>query len=84
MMDDAKLVTAKWLESVGFVHDQPSVSYPRKRCGAFDSIRVDVTFEGRWRKPTLWVLDEEVKVGKVTRGDVRRLCAALGSPLESK
>lgn len=76
--DDARLVDEEWLRSMGF-HDD-SMSRDQRRYEIISGVRiVSNACAGGWEPFLLWAgtgVCHEKK--NVTRGDVRRLLAALG------
>lgn len=72
--DDSESVTFEWLESIGFYRDGTHIDDPLTCCESAIYLSPDHNDE------TVWVVFVEVyELGHVkTRGDVRRLLAALG------
>lgn len=72
--DDGEPVTAEWLESIGFYRDGVHPDDP------FTCRESSIYLSPKYDDEKLWVVFVEVyELGKSkTRGDVRRLLAALG------
>lgn len=79
--DDCESVTEDWLRSVGAVHDEHPIKWTFQRKDAMD-IGLWHVYDG-WKAMLLhtehW--SSCIVRGIKTRGDVRRLCAALNIPL---
>ncbi len=81
--DEDESVTREWCRAAGMMSKCGNVSYPRivSKFG----ISIDVTgsaYINNQDYTCLWCEDVEVKIGNVTRGDVRLLCNALGIELK--
>jgi hypothetical protein len=84
--DDAEPVDEAWLESVGFVHGDSAIGSPRMnspRAPVDETQVVTIESDGAAYYDVddgHWVILPDVE----TRGDVRRLCAALGIELTAR
>lgn len=78
--DDAEPVAEGWLRSIGF----EEIDCPRHGCrNAFSDKCRHVIFSPHWHRDFVgqWFVNGIMCQEKKTRGDVRRLCAALGIKL---
>jgi hypothetical protein len=77
--DEGELATPEWCEAVGMKPHRSGKSFGVRNG---NGVEVDVTFHNA--TTALWSGDHKVKIVGVTRGDVRRLCAALGIKLKEQ